>query len=100
MAQSLLDKRRNLATNAVIQATRLLDAARALADLAGEQDNTPGFSFEQSDFDGTDLQHLTPGLIGYLLDFVVPQLDSELDVEISGGGGFPTRRSILEQIRK
>lgn len=98
MAQDLTKKRQNLATNTVAHATALLDAARALKHITEER--TEAGNFEQADFDGTDLEHLTPGMIGQVLDFVVPQLDAELDVEISGGGGFPTRRSLLEAVRR
>jgi hypothetical protein len=61
MAQDLVQKRRNLASNAVVHATRLADAIYALRQLKDEFAHVG--SYAQSDFDGTDLAHLTPGLM-------------------------------------
>ena len=60
MAQDLIDKRRNIATNTVIHATRLVDALRALDAL---QEEVAQVTFVQSDFDGTSLKHLSPALM-------------------------------------
>jgi hypothetical protein len=49
-------------------------------------------NFLDSDFDGTDLNHLTPYMIGTLLDTVVPALVATYAV--------PTNHDILLQVRK
>lgn len=64
MAQDVTNKKRNVASNTVIHATRLVDALLALDALQEEYNAVTAVSaFAQSDFDGTDLQHLTPALI-------------------------------------
>lgn len=61
VAQDLLAKRRNLASNTVIHATRLVDAILALDALQEEFAHVG--TFLQVDFDNTDLKHLTPGML-------------------------------------
>lgn len=61
MAQDLVDKRRNVATNMMIEGTRLADAIVALQELQAEFAQCG--SFQQSDFDNTALKHLTPGIL-------------------------------------
>jgi hypothetical protein len=90
MAQSQVQKRLNIAGNAVIHATRLVDALLALEQL--KEERLQAGNFLDSDFDGTDLNHLTPYMIGTLLDTVVPALVATYAV--------PTNHDILLQVRK
>lgn len=61
MAQDLTEKRRNVASNMVIQGTRLVDAIVALQELQAEFAQCG--TFVQADFDNTALKHLTPGIL-------------------------------------
>ena len=61
MAQDLIDKRRNLATNTIIQATRLGDAILALQALQAEYGQCG--TFLQAEFDGSSLKHVSPALL-------------------------------------
>jgi hypothetical protein len=92
MAQSVVAKRRNIASNAVIQATVFYDALRALSDLSAERAELG--DFVQTDFDGTDLEHLTPFVVGSLLDIVVPAIRTFVDVTDA------TRKHMLLQMRR
>lgn len=77
MAQDLVQKRRNIATNTVIHATRIVDSLRALDAL---QEEAAIVTFVQTDFDDTDLEHLTPNILaaiyggGGALDDMLTQL--------------------------
>lgn len=75
MAQSLISKRQNLATNAVIHATNLWNAYQGLLEVKRERAQLSQ-DFQDSDFADTALQHLTAGMVGTLLDFVVTDLDT------------------------
>jgi hypothetical protein len=66
MAQSLVAKRQNLASRTVTQVTALVDAIRSLDALQDEyvqETGESGGAFAQTDFDGTSLTHLTPGMM-------------------------------------
>lgn len=93
MAQSLVNKRRNIATNAVIHATQLWDHLQALKGLALER--AQAGNFEQTDFDDTDLEHLTPFMIGSLLDTIIPGIAGYVEDSAN-----PARRDILLQVRR
>lgn len=95
MAQSLVNKRRNIATNAVIHATALWDNYKALVSLQEQRANMEDGNFVQTDFDGTDLEHLTPAMIGGLFDFVLTDLTAWFY-----DGTHPERIDRITQIRK
>jgi hypothetical protein len=95
MAQSLVQKRRNLATNTIIHATQLWDAFQRLLDLKLERDNMEDGNWVQTDFDGTDLEHLTPAMIGGLYDFVLTDLTTWFN-----DGTHPERIDRITQVRK
>lgn len=95
MAQSLVDKRRNLATNVVIHATALWDNYLALQELKTERAKMEDGNFVQSDFDGTDLTHLTPGMIGNFIDTVLADLKTWFE-----DGTHPERIERITQVRR
>lgn len=92
MAQSLVSKRRNIATRSVAAATQLWDAFETLQDIALER--AQAGNFLQTDFDGTDLEHLTPFMIGVLLDTIVADLNTWMVA------GSPVRRDVFLQVRR
>jgi len=77
MAQDLVSKRLNIAAATVTQATALWNATIALRELQAER--AVAGNFEDTDFDGTDLQHLTAFMIGAFLDTHVPALVDAID---------------------
>ena len=89
-AQNQSAKRQNLASNAVIHATAAVDAIRALAALREERPEAG--NFVDADFDGTDLQHLNPFLVGSLLDNVTPALKAVIDDAANKGILMAVRR--------
>ena len=95
MAQSLVAKRRNIATNAVIHATALWDHYQALLELKTERSKMEDGNFAQSDFDGTDLVHLTPAMIGGLFDAVMTDLKTWFE-----DGTHPERIERITQVRR
>lgn len=95
MAQSLVSKRRNIATNAAIHATTLWDSYQALQELKLERAKMEDGNFQQSDFDDTDLQHLSPGIIGGLFDFVLTDLKTWFE-----DAGHPERIERITQVRR
>jgi hypothetical protein len=52
-------------------------------------------NFVQSDFDGTDLVHLTPAMIGGLFDFVLTDLKTWFD-----DPAHPERIDRITQVRR
>ena len=95
-AQDQSRKRQNIATNAVIHATALWDAIQALELL--RQERGQAGNFVDADFTESDLIHLTPFMIGSLLDTITP----ELKTAIEGGsvGANAARKDILLQVRR
>jgi len=93
MPQDQTEKRRNIATNAVIHATALWDALVALEELTAER--VVAGNFVDTDFDGTDLVHLTPFMIGSLLDTHAPAIKAFVE-----DAGTPARRQVLLEVRK
>lgn len=67
-------KRRNIATNTVIRATTLWDTLQALKQLKDER--AIAGTFADSDFTGTDLDHVSAATLGSFFDFVVTPLDA------------------------
>jgi hypothetical protein len=94
MAQDLINKRQNLATNTVTFATQLWDAYQALLEIKKERAQLAQ-DFLDSDFADTDLKHLTAGMIGSLLDFVVADLDTWFQ-----DGAHPNRVQLTLQVRR
>ena len=94
MAQDQTGKRRNLASEAVIHATAFVDALTALQTL--KEERLQAGDFQDADFDGTDLAHLPPGMVGQLFDFVVPDLS--LNYEDAANGG--RNKQVLLQMRR
>lgn len=93
-AEDLVAKRQNIATRSIAAATQLRDAIESLK-LLKEERSTAG-NFDDTDFENSDLKHLTAYDIGALLDTVVPSFDTTLqDV---GNGGF--NKSILLKVRR
>ena len=92
MAQSVVDKRRNIAAKTVDAATQLWDALQTLLELQSE--HTQIADFAQSDFDGTDLQHLNPTIVGGILGNIAPDLQTFLTVT------HPTYDDYLLQARR
>lgn len=95
MPQSLVSKRHNIATNAVIYATQLWDAYLGLQELKLERSKMEDGNFQQTDFDGTDLAHLTPAMIGALFDFVLADLKTWFE-----DVGHPERIERITQVRR
>lgn len=93
MAAVQTDKRRNIATNAIIHATALWDHLLALKALAEER--AVAGNFEDADFTGTDLKHVTPFAIGSLLDTIVPDI-----YDFITDAGTPARKTILLEVRR
>lgn len=93
MAQDQTDKRRNIATNAVFYATQLWDSLNALKELAAE--HVVAGNFEDADFEVTDLKHLTPFMIGSLLDIHVPAI-----YDFVTDSGTPAREDTLLGVRR
>ena len=94
--QDLVSKRRNIATNAMIYVTQIVDAYTALQLLQDEY--AQAGSFAQTDFDGTDLEHLTPGIVNTLFGGggVADNLETNyIDTANSG-----RNKQILLQMRK
>lgn len=91
----IVDQRRNVASNAVIQATRLLDALNALSALKTQRSFFES-DFVDTDFDGTALKQLSAGIMGTLFDFVVPAFTTTL--ADAGNGG--RNNQILNQVRQ
>lgn len=92
---NIVDQRRNVATNAVIQATKLLDALNALVALKAQRTFFES-DFVDSDFDGTALQHLSAGIMGTFFDFVVPAFTTTL----ADAGNSGRNNQILNQVRQ
>jgi hypothetical protein len=93
MAQDQTDKRRNIATNAIAYATQLWDALLALKELSEER--AIAGNFVDTDFDGTDMKHLTPFMIGSLLDTHAPAI-----YNFVADAGTPARLDILLEVRR
>lgn len=93
MAQDQTAKRRNIATNAVIHATAVYDHLQALKQLTAER--AVAGNFVDADFDGTDLQHLTPFMIGSLLDTHAPAISNFLE-----DAGTPARKQVFLEVRR
>jgi len=93
MPQNVVNKRRNIATNAVIYATQLADAINGLKELQVERNEMgAGGAYEQADFDDTDLTHLTPYITEVLLGDVTNNFKATFDVALN--------KAILMQARK
>ena len=92
MAQDVVAKRRNIASKMVDAATQLWDALNTLQELQAEHAQIA--DYDQTDFDGTDLKHLTPFLAGAVLSNVTPDLVTFLTVTHSA------YRDYLLQIRR
>lgn len=95
MAQSLVNKRRNIATNAVNHATALWDHYQALQELKIERAKMEDGNFQQTDFDNTDLTHLTPAMLGGLFDFVLADLKTWFE-----DAGHAERIERITQVRR
>lgn len=93
MAQDLTQKRQNIATNAVIYGTQLVNAINGLLELQAQR-GVLSQDFQDSDFSTTDLKHLTSGMLGTLFDFVVPSLNTNF-VDVANAG---RNKQILRQI--
>ncbi len=93
MSQDLTTKRRNIASNAVFYATQLWDALLALQELSAE--HVVAGNFEDADFDTTDLQHLTPFMIGSLLDTHIPAI-----YDFVTDAGTPARKDTILEVRR
>jgi hypothetical protein len=91
MAQNQVDKRRNLATNAITHATQLWDSLVALKEISDEA-ATAG-NFLQTDFDDTDLAHLTPASIGAWITIHAPAIYNFIYNDA-------TRKQIILEIRR
>ena len=96
MGQDLVSKRQNIAVNAVIYSTQLIDGLRGLLALKEERGKL-GLDFQDSDFENReDLKHITAPMLGTLFDFVIPNVEKNyLDSENSG-----RNQQILLQVRR
>jgi hypothetical protein len=92
---NIVSQRQNVASNAVIAATKLLDAINALVALKAQRAAFES-DFADSDFDGTSLQQLSAGLIGTLFDFVVPAFTTTL----ADAGNSGRNNQVLNQVRQ
>lgn len=89
-------KRRNIAEKTVTAATQFVDALNQLLELKEERAKLDG-GFVDADFETDGLRHLSPGLVGTLFDFVVPDLQANyVDNDDNGG----RNEQILLQVRK
>ena len=61
MAQDLTNKRRDIASR-LVAAARQHETALAAMEEAAREYTDAGLTWVQADFDGTALQHLTPGI--------------------------------------
>jgi len=95
-AQDQSNKRRNIASRAVTASTQLWDAVQDLSELSLER--VQSGNFVDDDFSGTALTHLTPFLVGLLLDTVGPAVKTFMESQIGGNGAIP--RDILIQMRQ
>ena len=73
MAQDLTQKRRGLARAAEAASRQVVDGLRRLLAVREER-AVLAVDFQDADFIG-EFAHLTPGMVGTLLDFVVPSLE-------------------------
>lgn len=91
----LVSKRNGIAEKGIIYATQLVDALNGLKNLREERQKL-GADFQDSDFVGTDLAHVSAGQLGTLFDFVVPSLDANYQ-DVANG---ERNKQILLQVRK
>lgn len=94
MAQDQTSKRRNIATNAVTHCTNFLTALTNLIELSAQRGQSG--DFVDADFEGTDLRHLTPGIVGTLFDFVVPSINTNF---IDSANGNRNENIIRQMLR-
>lgn len=95
-SQDLVAKRRNIAEKAVIYSTQIVDGYNALLQTQDEY-NQAG-TFVQTDFDGTGLSHLTPGMINTL--FGGGGVAENLKTNYTDAANSGRNKQILLQMRK
>lgn len=78
MPQDLVAKRRNIASRMVTAVEKIVAGIDELQNL--KQEFQVAGAFDQTDFDGTDLRHLTPAIVGQLI----------------GGGASTTAGALLD----
>lgn len=78
-------KRLNVASKAVDAATAIVDNLNILLELQAERAKFAAGDFQDSDFVGTDLRHLTAGILGNFFDFTVPSLNTNYLDSANGG---------------
>lgn len=93
MAQDQTDKRRNLASRAMNASIAFVDALLEMQQIAAER--PVAGNFVDADFDGTSLKHMTPAMIGTLIDIVVPNLITNY-VDVANGG---RNKQVLNEVR-
>lgn len=100
----LIQKRRNNARAAVAAATELVDSMNILFELAKERAQFGSDVFADSDFAGViDLQHLTPGMLGSLYDFVIGNVSAQasgISTWFVDAGNAGRNTQLLLQVRK
>lgn len=90
-----VQKKLNLAQKSVLAAEDFIDALNVLKELSDERSKLPQ-DFQDSDFVGTEIPHLTAGILGTLFDFVVPSLAANY-LDTANG---ERNKQILLQIKK
>lgn len=93
MAQDNTQKRRQMAREAIIAATKLWDALQELAELKLER-ATAG-NFVDADFEAGELAHLTPFMIGSLIDTHAPDIKAFVE-----DAGAPARLDVILGVRQ
>lgn len=93
MAQDQTFKRRQLASRAIVAATALWDSLVELHEISQERGVSGNFVDE--DFTGSDLAHLTPFMIGSLIDIHAPDIKAFVE-----DAGMPARLTVLLEVRR
>lgn len=98
MAQDQSWKRRRIAEKAVVAAGALDDVLLTLQELAAQRAQLPDFTQAELDdiTEGFDLRHLTPYLLGVLLDIVTPSFAACYEDAANAG----RNKNILRQVRR
>ncbi len=94
MTQSLVQKRQNIASEAVVACKQLWEAMETLQDL--QLQAVQAGNFLDSDFANTSLPQLTGFMVGLMLTVVTPGLATLMATALPGNGPIP--RDIILQM--
>lgn len=99
MAQDLIQRRRDGASALADLVTTYVATSAALTETLAQLAASGG-SFEQTDFDGTDLAYVDAGVLNYLRDQVWPNLEAARAAPFDGVAGHESNLTLLRKLAR